>query len=114
MVKKTIKLIIFVGLVYGQSHFNGKWYKVGTNWQVHINIFETSEGQFLEQYMKIANNQNLLFKKKIIKPWIGESYTKTEYLDKSYNTAIHHSPSPTNHYQSQLASYLGYQSFLPR
>ena len=55
---------------------------------MHIYIFETSEGQFLEQYMKIANNQNLLFKKKIIKPWIGESYTKTEYLDKSYNTEL--------------------------
>jgi len=88
MVKKTIKLIIFIGLLYGQSHFNGKWYKVGTNWQVYINIFETSEGQFLEQYMKIANNQNLLFKKIIIKPWIGESYTKTKYLDKSYNTEL--------------------------
>ena len=38
--------------------------------------------------MKIANKQNLLFKKIIIKPWIGESYTKTEYLDKSYNTEL--------------------------
>ena len=66
MVKITIQLIFFIGLVYGQNHFNGKWYKVGTNWQVYIKIFESSEGQFLEQYMKIANKQNLLFKKIIV------------------------------------------------
>ena len=86
MVKITIQLIFFIGLIYGQNHFNGKWYKVGTNWQVYIKIFESSEGQFLEQYMKIGKNQNLLFTKKIINPWIGDSYTKTDYVSKKYNT----------------------------
>ena len=88
MVKKTIKLIFFVGLLYGQSHFNGKWYKVGTNWQVYINIIDTSEGQFLDQYMKVSDNQNLLSTKELIQPWIGAAYTQTEYSGNVYNIKL--------------------------
>ena len=88
MTNRVIPLLLILNLVFGQSHFNDKWYKVGTNWQVYIYIYETPKGQFLEQYLKIADGQNLLFKKKIIKPWIGESYTKTEYLGKSYNSKL--------------------------
>tara|TARA_Y100000780_G_C13396693_1_gene306404 strand:- start:217 stop:567 length:351 start_codon:yes stop_codon:yes gene_type:complete len=88
MTNRVIPLLLILNLVFGQSHFNDKWYKVGTNWQVYIYIYETPKGQFLEQYLKISDGQNLLFKKKIIKPWIGSSYTKTEYLGKSYNSKL--------------------------
>ena len=74
--------------MFGQAHFNGKWYKVGTNWQVYINIYETSEGQFLERYMKVSDNQNLLSTKEIIQPWIGASYTQTEYSGNIYNAKL--------------------------
>ena len=83
-----IKLLFLSGLLFGQALFNGKWYKVGTNWLVYINIYETSEGQFLERYMKVSDNQNLLSTKEIIQPWIGDSYTQTEYSGNIYNAKL--------------------------
>ena len=65
MLNIIIKLLFLSGLMFGQTHFNGKWYKVGTNWQVYINIFEKSNGQVLEHYMKVSDNQNLLSTKNI-------------------------------------------------
>ena len=88
MIKILIKLIFLCCFAYSQPHFNGKWYKVGTNWQVYINIFEKSNGQVLEHYMKVSDNQNLLFTKNIIKPWIGSSYTETNYSGKIFRTKI--------------------------
>ena len=81
-------IILLVGVCFGQSNFNGKWYKVGTNWQIYINIYETSEGQFLDQYMKVSDNQNLLSTKELIQSWIGATYTQTEYAGNVYNIKL--------------------------
>ena len=82
-----ICLILFCSL-QAKGEFDGKWYKLGTNWQIYINITSTNEGQILEQYMKVADNQNLVYTKKIHKNWLGKVYTKTNYLGKSYKSGI--------------------------
>ena len=65
-----ICLILFCSL-QAKAEFDGKWYKLGTNWQIYINITSTKEGQILEQYMKVADNQNLVYsKKKIIHKYV--------------------------------------------
>ncbi len=76
-----ICLILFCSL-QAKTEFDGKWYKLGTNWQIYINITSTSEGQILEQYMKVADNQNLVYSKKIGSTWsLFYLMPFTEYLD---------------------------------
>tara|TARA_B110000263_G_scaffold13394_1_gene11203 strand:- start:593 stop:940 length:348 start_codon:yes stop_codon:yes gene_type:complete len=100
--KKYLFIVLLVGVCFGQSKFNGKWYKVGTNWQVYIYIYETPQGKFLEQYLKITDSQNLLFKKKVINPWVGLSYTETEYMGKSYNSKLKRIDDKTILYGQEL------------
>tara|TARA_B100000965_G_scaffold175155_1_gene146121 strand:- start:310 stop:657 length:348 start_codon:yes stop_codon:yes gene_type:complete len=100
--KKYLFIILLVGVCFGQFNFNGKWYKVGTNWQLYINIYETPKGKFLEQYLKISDSQNLLFKKEIIKPWIGLYYTKTEHMGKSYRSRLKRIDDKTILYGKEL------------
>ena len=72
----------------GESVLDGKWYKVGTNWQIYVNIKTSKDGQILEQYIKLADNQNLIHSKKVYKNWLGRLYTITEYQGKSYKSFI--------------------------
>jgi len=81
-------MIIFFGVAHAQNKLNGKWYKVGTNWQVYINIIESEDGQILKEYMQIADNQNLISTKPIFKQWMGSSFTKTVYMGRVYNTKL--------------------------
>jgi hypothetical protein len=96
-----ICLILFCSL-QAKTEFDGKWYKLGTNWQIYINITSTNEGQILEQYMKVADNQNLVYTKKIHKNWLGKVYTKTNYLGKSYKSGIKYIDDKTIMYGNEL------------
>ena len=81
-------LFLLVCSLYAKTEFNGKWYKVGTNWQIYLNINSTKEGQVLEQYIKVADNQNLIYSRKIHKSWFGITYTNTEYEGKLYKSVL--------------------------
>ena len=87
---KNLLIFFFfvIGVLTGQDHFQGKWYKVGTNWQIYLNITKNNEGLILDQYMRVSDNQNLLSSKKIFKQWYGSYYTKTDYMGKVYNTKL--------------------------
>ena len=71
----------------GESGLDGKWYKVGTNWQIYVNIKTSNDGQILEQYIKLADNQEFDSFKKSLQNWLGR-YTSTEYRGKSYKSFI--------------------------
>lgn len=72
----------------GQSELNGKWYKDRTNWKIYLNINTSIDGQILEEYIKVADKQNLIYSRKIHKKWLGDPFTVTEYKGKSYNTKL--------------------------
>ena len=87
---KFIVKIFFtvICVLCGESDLDGKWYKVGTNWQIYVNFKTSNDGQILEQYIKLADNQNLIHSKKVYKNWLGRLYTNTEYRGKSYKSFI--------------------------
>ncbi len=88
--------------LHAKNELDGKWYKLGTNWQIYLNINSTSKYQVLEQYMKVADNQNLIYSRKIYKNWLGKIYTKTNYLGKSYNSEIKFIDEKTIIYGNEL------------
>ena len=71
--------------MHAKSELNGKWYKVGTNWQIYLNINSTKEGQVLEQYIKVADNQNLIYSRKIHKSWFGKHILILNMMENSTN-----------------------------
>ena len=103
-------LFLLVCSLYAKTELNGKWYKVGTNWQIYINIKPTKEGQILEQYIKVADNQNLIFSRKIHKSWFGKIYTNVKYNGKIYESDLKHVDAETIIYGNEL--YRKYE--LPR
>ena len=96
--------------LHAKTELDGKWYKVGTNWQIYLNINSNKEGQFLEQYIKVADNQNLIYKRKIHKSWFGKTYTYTEYDGKLYKSVLKYVDVETIIYGHEL--YKKY--YLPR
>ncbi len=109
--KLIIKIFfILICSLCAKPELNGKWYKVGTNWQIYINIISTIEGQVLEQYIKVADNQNLIYSRKINKSWFGKTYTNTEYEGKLYKSIIKHVDGETIIYGNELYKKYG----LPR
>ena len=101
---------IVVCSLHAKTELNGKWYKVGTNWQIYININPTNDGQILEQYIKVADNQNLIFSRKIHKSWFGKTYTNIEYDGKIYKSDLKYVDGETIIYGNEL--YRKYE--LPR
>ena len=101
---------IVVCSLHANAELNGKWYKVGTNWQIYININTTKDGQILEQYIKVADNQNLIFSRKIHKSWFGKIYTNIEYDGKIYKSDLKYVDGETIIYGNEL--YRKYE--LPR
>ena len=95
-------LFLLVCSLYAKTELNGKWYKVGTNWQIYLNIKSTTEGQILEQYIKIADNQNLIYARKIHKSWFGKRYTNIEYNGKSYRSDLKNIDGETIIYSNEL------------
>jgi len=95
-------LFLLVCSLYGKTELNGKWYKVGTNWQIYLNINSTKEGQILEQYIKVADNQNLIYSRKIHKSLFGKTYTNTEYEGKLYESVLKHVDGETIIYGNEL------------
>jgi len=93
-----------------KTELNGKWYKVGTNWQIYININHSKDGQTLEQYIKVADNQNLIFSRKIHKSLFGKTYTNIEYNGKIYKSDLKYVDAETIIYGNEL--YRKYE--LPR
>ena len=98
-----IKIILLLACsLYANTELIGKWYKVGTNWQIYININTIKEGQILEQYIKVADKQNLIYSKKIHKNWFGKTYTNTEYNGKLYKSTLKHVDGETIIYGNEL------------
>jgi len=95
-------LLLLVCSLYAKTEFNGKWYKVGTNWQIYINISSNKDGQILEQYIKIADNQNLMHSRKIHKSWLGRTFTKIEYEGKLYKSVLKYVDVETIIYGNEL------------
>ena len=87
---KFIVKIFFtvICVLCGESDLDGKWYKVGTNWQIYVNIKSSKDGQILEQYIKLADSQDLVHSKKVHKSWLGRKYTSIEYGGKTYKSFI--------------------------
>ena len=101
--KFIIKIcLILLCILEAKTEFNGKWYKLGINWQIYININSTIEGQILEQFIKVANNQNLIYSRKINKSWLGKTYTNTEYEGKLYRSIIKYVDGETIIYGNEL------------
>ena len=101
--KLIIKILfLLVCSLYAKTELNGKWYKVGTNWQIYLNINSTKEGQVLEQYIKVADNQNLIYSRKIHKSWFGKTYTNTEYEGKLYKSILKYVDGETIIYGNEL------------
>ena len=75
-------------LIKGQNELDGKWYKDRTNWQIYLKINTSNDGQILEEYMKVADKQNLIYSRKVYKKWLRKPYTLTEYKGKSYKTEL--------------------------
>ena len=103
-------LLFLVCSLCAKTELNGKWHKVGTNWQIYININSTNDGQILEQYIKVADNQNLIFTRKIYKSWFGKTYTNIEYDGKIYKSDLKYVEAKTIIYGNEL--YRKYE--LPR
>ena len=101
--KLIIKILfLLVCSLYAKNELNGKWYKVGTNWQIYININTAKETQTLEQYIKVADNQNLIYSRKIHKSWFGKTYTNTEYNGKLYKSTLEYVDGETIIYGNEL------------
>ena len=75
-------------LLEGQNELDGKWYKDRTNWQIYLKINTSNDGQILEEYIKVADKQNLIYSRKVHKKWLGKPYTLTQYKGKSYKTEL--------------------------
>lgn len=75
-------------LLEGQNELDGKWYKDRTNWQIYLKINTSNDGQILEEYIKVADKQNLIYSRKVHKKWLGKTYTLTQYKGKSYKTEL--------------------------
>ena len=75
-------------LIKGQNELDGKWYKDRTNWQIYLKINTSNDGQILEEYMKVADKQNLIYSRKVYKKWLRKPYTLTKYKGKSYKTKL--------------------------
>ena len=75
-------------LLEGQNELDGKWYKDRTNWQIYLKINTSNDGQILEEYIKVADKQNLIYTRKVHKKWLGKPYTLTQYKGKSYKTEL--------------------------
>ena len=84
----SILFTIMICLIKGQNELDGKWYKDRTNWQIYLKINTSNDGQILEEYMKVADKQNLIHSRKVHKKWLGKPYTLTEYKGKSYKTEL--------------------------
>ena len=95
-------LFLLVCSLHAKTELNGKWYKVGTNWQIYLNIIPTVEGQILEQYIKVADSQNLIYSRKIYKSWFGKTYTNVEYNGKLYKSDLKYVDSETIIYGNEL------------
>ena len=61
-------------LIKGQNELDGKWYKDRTNWQIYIKINTSNDGQMLEEYIKVADKQNLIYSRKVHKKWLGKPH----------------------------------------
>ena len=75
-------------LIKRQNELDGKWYKDRTNWQIYLKINTSNDGQILEEYMKVADKQNLIYSRKVYKKWLRKPYTLTKYKGKSYKTEL--------------------------
>lgn len=95
-------LLLLVCSLHAKTELNGKWYKVGTNWQIYINIISNDYGQILEQYIKIADNQNLMYSRKIHKSWLGITFTEIEYEGKLYKSVLKYVDGETIIYGNEL------------
>ena len=56
-----------------------------------VDFFQTQyvfEAKKLEEYMKVADKQNLIYSRKVHKKWLRKPYTLTKYKGKSYKTEL--------------------------
>ena len=84
----SMPFIIMFCLLEGQNELDGKWYKDRTNWQIYLKINTSNDGQCLEEYIKVADKQNLIYSRKVYKKWLRKPYTLTKYKGKSYKTEL--------------------------
>ena len=70
--KKHLFIVLFVitaNAVQAQNHFNGIWIEASGDIKKRLNIYTTSNGQFID-----VNDYGYDYTEKIIDPWFGESY----------------------------------------